>query len=299
LQSGQVGLPLYFIGAGPAEIRIAKFIREGRAVFGTDAPLPVAWRRALTSANQAEWPTTGQLGSLHGEAVRAHAGTSPCAVTGYSFQGKVVIEAARALQRAGGRLAMVLLIDSTAYTGAVHEMTEILRRDLQLIRRSDTIRASDNAENTVGFPSFLRRFTGSLLWSLAQLPPALKRRLAGLAAADDEVEEGNGWADEEGMPVTLADMTQLFIRLRSSFDPPPIDAAAVLFRTRRPGDKLLATGVLDNGWGGRFARGLEIIEASGDHWSLVRDERNVAALARQIDGVLDRIAVVDWSEAKR
>ena len=52
-----------------------------------------------------------QLGALHGEVVRAHAGTSPCVVAGYSFQGKVVIEVARALQRLGGNLALVLLID--------------------------------------------------------------------------------------------------------------------------------------------------------------------------------------------
>ena len=110
LQPGQAG-PVYFLQAGPAENRIAKFMGRDRAVFGTDVPLPMAWRRALTSANQAAWPTVEQLGSLHGEAIRAHAGTSPCVVAGYSFHGKVVIEAARALQRAGGHLATVFLIE--------------------------------------------------------------------------------------------------------------------------------------------------------------------------------------------
>ena len=73
-----------------------------------------------------------------------------------------------------------------------------------------------------------------------------------------------------------------------SFDPRPLDAAGVLFRTTRPGEADVAWSRLDNGWGGRFARGLEIVQAKGDHWSLVRDERNTAALAQQINAVLDR-----------
>ena len=111
LQPGQVDPPLYFVGAGPVEIRIAKLMGENRAVFGTDVPMPIAWRRAMANADRAAWPTMEQLGALHGEVVRAHAGTSPCVVAGYSFQGKVVIEVARALQRLGGNLALVLLID--------------------------------------------------------------------------------------------------------------------------------------------------------------------------------------------
>ena len=73
-------------------------------------------------------------------------------------------------------------------------------------------------------------------------------------------------------------------------DARPLDAAAVLFRVRRPGDEMLPRDGFDNGWGGRFARGLEIIEVRGDYWSLVKDERDCAALARQINVALDSIA---------
>ena len=85
LQQGQVEPALYFVGAGPAEIRIAKFLVRDRAVYGTEVPLPTAWRRTVASANQAERPTISQLGALYGNAVRAHAGTSPCVIAGYSF----------------------------------------------------------------------------------------------------------------------------------------------------------------------------------------------------------------------
>jgi thioesterase domain-containing protein len=57
---------------------------------------------------------------------------------------------------------------------------------------------------------------------------------------------------------------------------------------------MLPNDALDNGWGGRFTRGLEIVHAKGDHLSLVKDERNAAALARQINAVLDR-----YSDSRR
>ena len=286
LKPGRAGPPIYFIGAGPVEIQIAKFMGEDRPIFGTDAPLPIAWRRALTSANRAEWPTMAQLGALHGEAVRAHAGTSPCVIAGYSFQGKVVIEAARALQREGGRLATVLLIDSNAWNGAAQYLKETLWRNFRFVRGGDA----------ATLPATLRSAAKSLLWGFAQGIAVVKRRLRGSHADDDDAQEGNGWVDEDGAPVTLSDMANLFLRLRSSFNPPPLDASAVLFRTQRPGDNLLVRGALDNGWGGRFTQGLEVFEVSGDHWSLVRNERNAEALARQIDSVLDRIVIASEGE---
>jgi thioesterase domain-containing protein len=44
-----------------------------------------------------------------------------------------------------------------------------------------------------------------------------------------------------------------------------------------------------NGWRDLFARGLEIVQATGDHVSMLDDE-NSAAWARQINEALDRIA---------
>jgi thioesterase domain-containing protein len=291
LQKGHVEPALYFVGAGPAEIRMAKFLTKDRAVYGTEAPLPIAWRRTLASANQAERPTISELGGLYGNAVRAHAGTSPSVLAGYSFHGKVVIEAARALQQAGGQVAMVLLIESNAWTGHTERIKQTLLRNLRSVRGGDATGTADEIEPTIPFSASLSRSLRSLGWLLAQVPPVVKRNLVVLIPGEDEVQEAPGWVDEEGAQVTLSEMTQLFLRPGSSFDPFPLDAAAVLFRTRQPGDGLLTGGSLDSGWEGRFARGLEIIEVSGDHLSLIREERNVAALAQKINGVLGRVAV--------
>jgi thioesterase domain-containing protein len=280
--------PLYFVGAGPVEIRIAKLMGENRAGFGTDVPMPIAWRRAMANADRAAWPTMEQLGALHGEVVRAHAGTSPCVVAGYSFQGKVVIEVARALQRLGGNLALVLLIDSTVWTGTAHGITQTVQRNLSRIRRGPATGTPDDTAHIKSFSASLHDSWRLLRWLLAQAPHRIKRRLALARSPNPYIDDTNGFVDEEGAPVGLADMQLFFRVLMMSFQPPPLDAAAVLFRTMRPSDEMLPSDTLDNGWGGRFTRGLEIVQAKGDHWSLVKDERNTAALARQISAVLDR-----------
>jgi thioesterase domain-containing protein len=282
LQQGATRLPFYFIGGGPVEIRIAKHMGGARALYATDVPLPIAWRRTMSSPNPEEWPTIAQLGALHGQAIRDHAGTMPCVVAGYSFGGKVVVEAAREVMRAGGRIAAVVLIDSTPYSSTTERLKTTIRRNMQ-----------DGAGGSVGAPrSSIERALRSLGWLAAQAPPAVKRRLAGAVYGDEDpqAQESNGWLDEEGGPVTLSDMTQLFLRLRSSFDPDRLDAHAVLYRTRRAGDAMLTEDRRDNGWGDRFSGGLEIIESRGDHWSLVRDERNAAALAQQINETLDKLS---------
>ena len=296
LQPGHSGPPLYFIGAGPVEIRIAKLMGEDRAVFGTDVPMPMAWRRAIATADRAAWPTMEQLGALHGDVVRAHAGTSPCVVAGYSFQGKVVVEAARALQQAGGNLVSVFLIDSTAWTGTVHRIRQTASRNLWRTWRGISTGAADDTSYTTSLSASLRDSWRLLRWLLAQAPPGMKRRLAHAAFPDADVDDANGFVDEEGTPVGLAGMYLLFRVLLKSFHPRPLDAAGVLFRTRRPGEAMLPEDDLDNGWSGLFVRGLKIVQAKGDHWSLVRHERNTAALARQINAVLDQMSILNEAD---
>jgi thioesterase domain-containing protein len=61
----------------------------------------------------------------------------------------------------------------------------------------------------------------------------------------------------------------------------------VLFRATFPGDKTLPGYDFTNGWCNLFARGLDVVQGTGDHLS-VHDEQHLAALAREINAVLDR-----------
>lgn len=69
--------------------------------------------------------------------------------------------------------------------------------------------------------------------------------------------------------------------------PRPVDALGALFRAKLPAEEFLRGYDLTNGWGKLFDRGLEIVQAAGDHRSMVADE-NLPALARQISSVLAR-----------
>ena len=120
LQHGHFGLPLYIIGAGPAEIKIAESIDGNGAIFAVDVPFPVKWTHAIAAADRGALPTVEQIGALYGDVLRAYVGSSPCVVLGYSFFGKIAFEAARELQRARGNVACVILVD--AYPGSARPL---------------------------------------------------------------------------------------------------------------------------------------------------------------------------------
>lgn len=129
----------------------------------------------------------------------------------------------------------------------------------------------DDTAHIKSLSASLRDSWRLLPWLLAQTPPRIKRRLLRAASPNANIDDANGFVDEEGTPLGLADLHLFFRILLMSFRPRPLDAAAVLFRTMRPTDEMLPGDDLDNGWSGLFVRGLEIVQAKGDHWSLVRD----------------------------
>ena len=75
-------------------------------------PLPAKWSDAIQAGDQAAMPTVEQLGALYGNVLHEHVGSSPCVVVGCYAKGKIAFEAAHALRRAGGNVALVLLIDA-------------------------------------------------------------------------------------------------------------------------------------------------------------------------------------------
>jgi thioesterase domain-containing protein len=95
--------------------------------------------------------------------------------------------------------------------------------------------------------------------------------------------------DEEGVPVNVAVMVRLSRIIGKSFHPRPLDASGTLIRAEFSGREMLPGLDFTNGWRDLFARGLEIVQATGDHVSMLDDE-NSAAWARQINEALDRIA---------
>ena len=147
LRSGHIGPPIYFMAAGAAEHRLAQMIDNEHAVFARDLPIAPAWRRAIATGNLKALPSLKQIGARFGDSLRAHAGSTPCVLAGYSFWGKVAFETAHALTDAGDKVAYVLLID--AYTTKVFHggWRNALRGVVHAIGESRNITA---AQSTAG-----------------------------------------------------------------------------------------------------------------------------------------------------
>jgi amino acid adenylation domain-containing protein len=287
LQPGHTGLPLYFIGAGPTHYQIAQLIGEDRAIFATDPPLPAEWSTAIAAADAAAMPTIEQLGVLHGDLLRAHAGSSPCVLAGYSLSGKIAFEAARALQRAGGNIAFVLLLDARASTwsgftrGAVSE-------SLRSIWRGAATKTPNDPPNIDRLSARLRDSWRLLRWLLARTPYIVKGRVSRWTSSP-------GFFDKNGMPLDALTIVRFTRMAARSWHPRPIDTSAVLFRAKPPGEEMLPGHDPTNGWRDLFARGLEIVESPGDHFSMMSDG-HITTLARQIKEVLDRYGAVQNME---
>ena len=286
LRSGRTGLPLYFAGAGPAEHLLAQLLSEDHAIFLIDAPIPVEWHRAITAEDQATLPTIEQVGAYFSDVVRAHAGSSPCIIAGYSLGGKIAFEAAHALRRAGGSVGLVVLVDARALTwsGPIRgPALESLRR----IWRG----AANGTHSDAPYPARLNAPLANswrvLLWLTTRVLQKLKDRLYSVKNRLSSEDHPSGVFDMEGRPVDQATIDRFAYMAGRVWRPSPLDAPGVLIRTKFPGEDMLFGYDFTHGWGKLFDRGLEIVQTSGDHVSMVGYE-NVAGLARHINSALDR-----------
>ena len=286
LQSRGTGLPLYFITAGPSEHRLAQLLGEDRAIFAVDVPMSGEWLAAIAAADRAALPTMEQLGALYADVLRAHAGSSPFVLAGYSLGGKIAFEAAHALRRVGGNVGFVLLIDTGPFiwSGAIRGLTW---QSLRGIWRDATSGTRSDASYLARLSEALAGSWRLFLWLKTRIPQLLKGRLHLVKNRSSSEAPLSGFLDQEGRPVDQATIGRLARIAWKSWRPRPLDASGALFRTKFPGEELLPGYDLSNGWGELFDRGLEIIQASGDHASVVSNE-NIAGLARQISSVLNR-----------
>ena len=284
LRQGHGGPPVYFIGAGPTEYRLAQLIEARQSIFAIDVPLSVKSHHASIAADREPVRDTRQLGALFADVLCAHAGTSPCVVAGYSLFGKVAFEAAHALQRAGGNVALVLLIDARASSWRGGPTSGAAWQSLLWIWRGGATGPAHDMPYIERFKASFENYWNLLRWLVARMPQVVKNHLQPANCL-------SGHLDSAGVPIEQAVISRLARIVVKSFRPRRLDAAGVLFRARFPGEDVLPGYDLSNGWLDLFARGLEIVQSTGDHVTMVRDE-NVVTLARQISealvpGVLD------------
>ncbi len=274
LQRGASRLPLYFVGVGPGETQIAQLMGKSRAVYGID--VPIEWREADdASLPQGERPSIERLARLHSQLLAERVGSEPLVIAGYSMWGRIAFETARALQEAGGKIAIVLLLDARSsfatgtIRGAAMDSFRWIWRD------------------GAGLGASLADSGRLLLWLLAQLPQAARNRFL-------PKERLSGYLDFWGEPIRQTRINSLNRLLEKSYRPQRLDARGVLLRASFPGDNRLPGYDFTNGWRTLFGKGLEIVEAGGDHLSIAK-QQNVAQMAQLINVVLNRYELTESS----
>jgi surfactin family lipopeptide synthetase A len=276
-ESGMTGLPIYLIGSGLVEQRIAQLIGDDRAVFGIDMRFPVEWREAIKRKDRGALPSIEELGRIYGRILREHAGSSRCVVVGCNFAGKIAFEAARQLQNAGGNVAVVILFDAAAWSGGLHRGPAW--QSLKSILRIPTDR-----RNPKGI--FLIRDLWRLTrWAARRLPRAVRYH-----ATLSEQSMPSNVLDSAGVPLERSTLVQFSRIVGASFHPRPLETSGVLLRAQMVDQDLLPYHDRTNGWGDCFKQGLQVFEMKGDHESIIGDQRNAIGVGRQINAVLDRYA---------
>ena len=291
LRTGDTGLPIYFMGARPEEFRLGQLIGGDRRIFAIDVPIQTAWLSAFTAGDIDALPTIEQLGVRYGEILAAHSGSEPCVIAGYCLGGKIACEAARVVQRAGGNVAFVLLLDARAFTLSSYTLGPALESLAQIWRGAAPRKGEDEF--------FMHRLRASLSdsWTvvrflLSRLPNSVKHRYNAIATRLDKMTNRpapplppSGYFDEEGRPIDTLVMNRLALCIGRLWHPLPLDAAGVLIRANNSDDMLPGSDPT-GGWDGLFGRGLEIVRTTGDHHSMMIDA-NAASLARQMDLILN------------
>ncbi len=281
LRKGTAETPVYFIGAGLIEFRLAQLIYSERSIFGIEIRWPLAWRNAATKNDTYALPTMEQLVAPYVAALSVHTGSSPCVLAGHSFNGLMAFEAAHQLQEQGGKVEMVILLDTSARYPAPHQVAwQKLHKDW---KRAPNPRSTDRASQSI-----VCRLGSSLSiirWALTKEMRGLGRRFVRWLRDPGVIPTR---LDELGIPLHEALIGRLnagalrFYRLRR------LDCHGVLFRAD-PRDERPAR-ALDGslGWDNLFSRGLEIIPVTGDHVAMVRQPPHDLTLGREMSKLLNR-----------
>ena len=159
LRKGAAETPVYFIGAGLGEFHLAQLICSERSIFAVEVPWPSAWRIAATKKILPPYRLWNNWSRTYVAALSVHACSSPCVLAGISFNGLMAFEAAHQLNEQGGKVEMVILLDTQAKYPAPHQVAwQKLQKDWT---RELNQRSTDRTSQTIA-----SRLGGS--WSIIQ-----------------------------------------------------------------------------------------------------------------------------------
>ena len=280
MQKGRAELPVYFIYAGPTEFRLAKSMGEEHAIFGIDAPWPLAWRNAVAANRTSAFPTMEQLVAPYAAALAAHAPSSPCVLAGHSFAGVMAFEAAHQFLRQGGKVEMVILLDTWAKDPAPEQVAwHQWRREW---KQAPGQPSTDRPARSIALR--LRNSWRITRWLLGREKFRVWSFFKRLRLNPDDL---TAVLDEEGTPLPMGMLDRAYTKILDSYRPRLLESRGVLFRTEPVDSNAVLRGFdHSQGWNNLFSRGLEIVPVIGDHLSMIRQHYPI--LAREINEALQR-----------
>jgi thioesterase domain-containing protein len=283
LKPGTGQIPVYFIGAGIYEIHLAPLISSRHPVFAVEITWPSPWHDAAIKGDVDASPTLKEMVALYAAALHAHAGSTPCVIVGYSFQGLIGFEVAHQLKELGGKVELVMLLDASARYPASHC---IAWQKLQEVWRPPTTLTS-NGQRSKSLTSRLGSSWSILRWTLYKTGSNLKARL-GLGV----------WGrlttrlDTLGRPLRWRLIERLYANASRSYDLRQLDCRGALFRSDRSEDCPGGNIDFSLGWNGLFCAGLKIIQLTGGHDTMWHSPHDTN-LAREISNVLARCCLLE------
>jgi thioesterase domain-containing protein len=277
LRQGTSATPVYFIGAGLYELHTAQMMPLQHSIFAAEIAWPAAWHDAAARNDTDATPVLEDMVVPYVTALREHAGSTPCVLAGYSFHASMAFEIAHQLLDMGGQVDLVMLLDAPAEYPLPHKIAWKNLRDTWM---------QGTSEHAASFTSRFAVTLSIVGWTLAVAGRFLKRRFVESALRDPG--ELTTKLDTLGRPMHWPLINRLYDNSLRSYRLRRLDCRGVLFRADRTEDCPAANVDYSLGWADLFGKGFEIIQVTGDHFTMMREHPHDQRLAREMSAALDR-----------
>jgi thioesterase domain-containing protein len=275
LKQGATATPVYFIGAGLFEFHLAGLISSEQAVHAVEITWPSEWHDAAIKNDVDACPSLEELVARYTALIHQNAGTSPCVLIGYSFNGNIAFEAAHQLKTRGTPVERVMLLDCPPEYPVWHLAA---RRSLAQIWNAPASSTSIAAK--------FKASTPVARWALVAAVKAVKQNLQWRVMGDPGLLTTK--LDTLGRPLHWRLIERLYDHSLRDYQIRRLDSRGVLFRADRAEDCPSPIADESLGWSELFAGGFDIVPTTGDHKSMVEQSPHDQNLARDMSKALDQ-----------
>jgi thioesterase domain-containing protein len=280
LRQGTAATPVYFIGAGLYELHIAQLMPSEHSIYAVEIAWPAAWHDASAQNDTPATPVLEEMVGPYVEALSAHMSSDPCVLVGYSFHGLMAFEIAHQLLRKGGKVDMVVVVDSPSDYPAAYKIAWRNFRDVWASATGAVTRTPSS------LASRLQKSLAIGTWALIEGLRDVKRRFVEIALRDPG--KLTTKLDTLGRPMQWRLIERLYANSIRSYRLHRLDCRGVVIRGDRPEDCPVLNTDYAMGWTGLFGQGLELIKVTGDHITMMRQHPHDLHLAKEMAELLDR-----------